>query len=168
MSYLKDLIGKKQVCLLLWHITITFTTLMPSWENILHFCILKSFYTCPIWFISFWLQFEKPSVRAKVCPLIREKGTFCCRQSRCEICCNIKQTDTFESFVSKKVNNTILLIVIANAWFTFFQVNFVVFSMKVTQLIDSYSGRTTTKVAKATQQIEEHLTKTKTVSINIF
>ena len=42
-------------------------------------------------------------VRAKVYPLIREKGTFCCRKSRCETCCNIKQTDTFESFVTKKV-----------------------------------------------------------------
>ena len=42
-------------------------------------------------------------VRAKVYPLIREKSTFCCGKSRCETCCNIKQTDTFESFVTKKV-----------------------------------------------------------------
>ena len=42
-------------------------------------------------------------VRAKVYPLIREKGTFCCKKSRCETCCNMKQTDTFESFVTKKV-----------------------------------------------------------------
>ena len=32
-------------------------------------------------------------VRAKMFPLIREKGTFCCGKSRCETCCNIKQTD---------------------------------------------------------------------------
>ena len=43
-------------------------------------------------------------VRAKVYPLIREKGTFCCRKSRCETFCDAKQTDTFESFVTKKVS----------------------------------------------------------------
>ena len=42
-------------------------------------------------------------VRAKLYQLIREKGTFCCGKSRCETCCDIKQTDTFESFVTKKV-----------------------------------------------------------------
>ena len=42
-------------------------------------------------------------VRAKVYPLIRKKGTFYCGKSRCETCCNIKQTDTFESFVTKRV-----------------------------------------------------------------
>ena len=36
-------------------------------------------------------------------PLIREKSTFYCGKSRCETCYNIKQTDTFESFVTKKV-----------------------------------------------------------------
>ena len=35
-------------------------------------------------------------------PLIREKGIFCCGKSRCEPCCNIKQTGTIESFVTKK------------------------------------------------------------------
>ena len=39
-------------------------------------------------------------VRAKMSPLIREKGTFCCGKSRCETFCNI--TDTFESFVTEK------------------------------------------------------------------
>ena len=42
-------------------------------------------------------------VRAKVYPFIREKGTFCCTKSRCVTCCNVKQTDTSESFVTKKV-----------------------------------------------------------------
>ena len=42
-------------------------------------------------------------VRAKLYPLIREKGTYCWGKSRCGTCCNIKQTDTFESFVTKKV-----------------------------------------------------------------
>ena len=42
-------------------------------------------------------------VRAKVYPLIRKKGTFCCGKNSCETCRNIKQTDTSESFVTKKV-----------------------------------------------------------------
>ena len=42
-------------------------------------------------------------VRSKVYPLVREKGTFCCGKSRCETCSNVKQTDTFESFVTKNV-----------------------------------------------------------------
>ena len=42
-------------------------------------------------------------VRAKVYSLFREKGTFCCRKSRYETSCNVKQTDIFESFVTKKV-----------------------------------------------------------------
>ena len=41
--------------------------------------------------------------RAKVYLIIREKGPFCCGKNRCETCCNIKQTDTFESFVTMKV-----------------------------------------------------------------
>ena len=43
-------------------------------------------------------------VRAKVYPLIREEGAFCCGESRCETCCNIKQTDTFKGFVIKTVH----------------------------------------------------------------
>ena len=42
-------------------------------------------------------------VRDKVYPLIREKDTFCCGKSRCESCCNRKQTETFENFMTKKV-----------------------------------------------------------------
>ena len=38
--------------------------------------------------------------RAKVHPLVREKG---CGKNRYEICCIINQTNTFESFVTKKV-----------------------------------------------------------------
>ena len=59
----------------------------------------------PAPFVSFRSGFSLRNhlVRAKVYPLIRENGTFCCRKSRCETCCNIKQTDTFESFVAKKV-----------------------------------------------------------------
>ena len=42
-------------------------------------------------------------VRAKVYPLIREKGSSCCGKSRCETCFNIQETDTFQSFVTKEV-----------------------------------------------------------------
>ena len=42
-------------------------------------------------------------VRSRLYPLFREKGTFCCWKSRCETCCNIKQIDTFERLVTKKV-----------------------------------------------------------------
>ena len=34
--------------------------------------------------------------------LLREKGS-CCGESRCETCFNIKETNTFQSFVTKKV-----------------------------------------------------------------
>ena len=59
----------------------------------------------PAPFISFrsGYIFRNHLVRAKVCPIIRDKGIFCCGKSRCETCSNIKQTDTFESFVTKKV-----------------------------------------------------------------
>ena len=65
---------------------------------------LKRVFT-PVPFISFRCGYSLRSylVRAKVYPLIREKGTFCCGKSRCETCCNIKQTDTYKSFVTKKV-----------------------------------------------------------------
>ena len=36
-------------------------------------------------------------------PHVREKGTFCCKKSRCKTGCNMKQTNTFESSVTKKV-----------------------------------------------------------------
>ena len=59
----------------------------------------------PAPFISFRSGYSLRNhlVRSKVYPLIREKGTYCCGKSRCETCCNIKQTDTFESFVTKEV-----------------------------------------------------------------
>ena len=47
-------------------------------------------------------------VRAKVYLLIRKKGSSCCGKSRCETCFNIRETDTFQSFVTKeiyKINN---------------------------------------------------------------
>ena len=46
---------------------------------------------------------RKHLVRAKVYPLLREKGSSCCGKSRCETCFNIKETNTFQSFVTKKV-----------------------------------------------------------------
>ena len=40
---------------------------------------------------------------AKVYPLLREKGSSCCGKSSCEAYFNIKETNTFQSFVTKKV-----------------------------------------------------------------
>ena len=42
-------------------------------------------------------------VRAKVYPLIREKGSSCCGKRRREPCFNIQETDNFQSFVTKEV-----------------------------------------------------------------
>ena len=39
---------------------------------------------------------------AKVYPLNREKGSSCCGKNKCETCFNILNTDTFQSFVTKK------------------------------------------------------------------
>ena len=36
-------------------------------------------------------------VRAKVYPIIREKGSSCCGKNRCETCLNMQETDTFQS-----------------------------------------------------------------------
>ena len=107
MSYLKDLTEKKQACLLLWHITLVFTTLVPSYENILYFCVPKRklrVFT-PTSFVSFRSGYSLRNhlVRAKVYALIREKGTFCCGMSWCETCCSMEQCDDFESSVTKKV-----------------------------------------------------------------
>ena len=59
----------------------------------------------PALFVSFRSGYSLRNhlVRDKVYPLIREKGTFCCGKSRCESCCNRKQTETFENFMTKKV-----------------------------------------------------------------
>ena len=41
-------------------------------------------------------------VRAKAYHLLREKRSSCCGESRCEACFNIKEINTFQSFVTKK------------------------------------------------------------------
>ena len=45
-------------------------------------------------------------VRAKVYNLLREKGSSCCGKSRCKTCFNTKKTNTFQSFVTKKLYKT--------------------------------------------------------------
>ena len=59
----------------------------------------------PAPFVSFQSGFSLRNhlVRAKVYPLLREKGSTCCGKGRCETCFNIKETNTFQSFVTKKV-----------------------------------------------------------------
>ena len=107
-------------------------------------------------------------VRARVCPLIREKGTFCCGKSRCETYCKLKQADTFESFAARKVYK------INHSFNCNSKCSVYLFSCKVcgnqyvhsTVDIDFDSGRTSANVAKGTHQMVEH--STKTISVNIF
>ena len=101
----------------------------------------------PVPFVSFRSVYSLRNhlVRAKVYfPLIREKGTFCCGNSRCENCCNIKQTDTFEGFVTKKAYKIIHSFNCDNKYLIY------LFSCKVCgiQYVDSNSGETTTEVIK--------------------
>ena len=59
----------------------------------------------PAPFVSFRSGFSLRNhlVRAKVYPLLKKKGSSCCGKSRCETCFNVKETNTFQSFVTKKV-----------------------------------------------------------------
>ena len=59
----------------------------------------------PVPFVSFrsGCSLRNHMVRAKVYPLIRERGSSCCRKSRCATCFNIQETDTFQSFARKEV-----------------------------------------------------------------
>ena len=59
----------------------------------------------PAPFVSFRSGFTRRNylVREKVYHLLSEKGSSCCAESRCETCLNIKKTNTFQSFVTKKV-----------------------------------------------------------------
>ena len=59
----------------------------------------------PTLFISFRYGYSLRNflVIARVYPIFRKKGTFSCWKSRCETCCNIKQMNTFERLVTKKV-----------------------------------------------------------------
>ena len=80
---------------------------------------------------------------------------------------NVEQTDTFESFVTKKVykiNHSFNCD--SKCLIHLFHARFVVFSMSTPQLIDSNSGGTTEKVVKGMQKMGEH--PTKSISINIF
>ena len=65
---------------------------------------VKQIFT-PAPFASFRSGFSPRNrlVRAKVCPLLREKRSSYCGKSRCETCFNIKGRNTFQSFVIKMV-----------------------------------------------------------------
>ena len=55
-------------------------------------------------FVSFRAVFSlrKHLIRAKVYPLLRECGSSRCNKSRCQTFLNLKNTDVFRSFVTKK------------------------------------------------------------------
>ena len=65
--------------------------------------VTKVFTPAP--FVSFRSSYSLRShlVCAKVYPLIIEKGSLCCGKIRCENCFNIKETEIFQSFVTKEV-----------------------------------------------------------------
>ena len=58
----------------------------------------------PLPFVSFREGFSlrKHLVRAKVYLLLHECGSSGCNKSRCQTCLNVKNTDAFQSFVTKK------------------------------------------------------------------
>ena len=91
----------------------------------------------PAPFVSFRSGYSLRShlVRAKVYPLIREKGSACCGKSRCETCFNIQDTDNFQSFVAKEVYK--IFIGIVNVLFTLFLAKYVAYNMLGQQLTDS-------------------------------
>ena len=48
-------------------------------------------------------HFNQALVRAKMYPLLREKRSSCCGESSSKTCLNIKEINTFQSFVIKKI-----------------------------------------------------------------
>ena len=107
-----DLIGRSEKKETGVPLTVTYHPRFHNLNNIIrkHFIFLyaeeqvKSVFT-PAPFVSFRSGYSLKNhlVRAKVYPLVREKGTFWCGKKRCETCYNVKQIDTFESFVTKNV-----------------------------------------------------------------
>ena len=95
MSYLKGLIGETGVPLTSFRKPFTFLYAEEKFKRV--------FIPAPFISFPYGYSLRKYLVRAKVYPLIRQKGTFCCGKSRCETCCKLKQTDTFESFFTKNV-----------------------------------------------------------------
>ena len=98
-------------------------------------------------------------------PFIREKGTFCCWKSRYETCCNIKQTDAFDSFVRKNYK--------ANHSFNCDRKHLIyVFSYKVCDI--QYLGSTVVRFwlsSKKYNSYQRNIAEgrtTKTISINII
>ena len=172
MHNLKNLIGKKQVqetsCC---GISTSFS--QPQ-------CHRKKIFLCagekvkrvftPAPFVPFRSGYSLKNhlVRAKVCPLIRLKGTFCCGKSRCETYCKLKQTDSFESFVAQKAYK------INHSFNCNSKCQVYLFSCEVCGNqyvhsivdIDFDSGRISANVAKGTHQMVEH--STKTIFVNIF
>ena len=91
-------------------------------------------------FVSFRSGFSLRNhiVRAKVYPLLREKGSSCCGKSRCETCFNIKKTTLFKVLSLKRfIKLTTIFIVIVSVLFTLYLVRCVAYSMLGQLLIDS-------------------------------
>ena len=91
----------------------------------------------PAPFVSFRSGFglRNHLVRAKVYPLVRQKGSTCCGKGRCETCFNLNETNTFVTKKVYKINT--IFIVIVSVSFTFYLVRCVAYIMLGQLLIDS-------------------------------
>lgn len=99
--------------------------------------------------------------------VLGNKNTYCCEKSRCKACFDLKQTDTFEIFVTKKLYKINHYFNCDSKCFIYlFHERCVVFIMQVPHLVDFDSGGSATKVSKGKHQMVEH--PTKTISINYF
>ena len=74
-------------------------------KNLIHFYGEEQAHFTPAPFVSFRSGFSLKNhlVRAKVYTLLREKLSSCVGKSRCETYFNIKETNTFQRFGTKKV-----------------------------------------------------------------
>ena len=171
MRYLKNLTGKRQVYLLLWHISPSFSQPQCHLSKIFLYAgekVKRVFTPAPFASFRSGYSLKNHLVTAKVYSLIREKDTFYCKKSRCETYCKLKQTDTFESCVTKKVYK------INHSFNCDSKCSIYLFPFKVcgnqyvhpTVDIDFDSGGTSANLAKGTHQMVEH--PTKTISVNIF
>ena len=62
----------------------------------------KMFYPGPMVSFRSAKKVSRYLVRAKVYPLERTVGSFKCEKSRCQVCLNVNETDTFASTVTRK------------------------------------------------------------------
>lgn len=97
----------KLVCSFWLHIILAFMAWVRFLRNILFALYseeqIKQVFI-PVSFMLFRLSFSNENTRS--IPLLREKGSSCYWNCKCKTCFNIKETNTFRSFSTKKVYKT--------------------------------------------------------------